>query len=33
MLEALIIDMLMGCSLLMLAGWVSHAFRPRSNDD
>ena len=33
MLEALIVNMLMGCSLLMLAGWVSHAFRPSSRGD
>ncbi len=33
MLEAVIVDMLMGCSLLMLAGWVSHAFRQSSRDD
>ena len=33
MLEALIVNMLMSCSLLMLAGWVSHAFGGKSEDD
>jgi len=33
MLEPFVTDLLLGCSLLLLGGWLGQAFRASSHDD